>query len=341
MSRRAASGRFGWGGIGVLLAAGGLATACGGDAPSAPAETAPTPAAPAAEAAPGAGGAPVIEWAAIEPMDPQPDTMVRAMVRASDPDGERVRVTYSWRVGGRPAGEGETLTLRGASKGELVEVEVVATDGSNQSAVRRVDATVDNQPPRLYRVDLEAPKGLSVGAPLLASPEGIDPDGDPLEFEYEWSVNGELWSEARGPSFPTENLRRGDKVSVAVVARDGEDQSALLESDPQVIGNAAPDITSNPTWTKQGERFTYQVEAQDPDGDRTLRYSLLKAPSGMTIDGLTGMVTWVPREGQAGSHAVELEVDDSNGGKTVQTFNVVMELEKAAEQPPAAAPRGY
>ncbi len=42
-----------------------------------------------------------------------------------------------------------------------------------------------------------------------------------------------------------------------------------------------------------------------------------------------------------GNHPVEVEVDDSLGGKTVQTFNVVMELEKAAEQPPAASPRGY
>ena len=43
---------------------------------------------------------------------------------------------------------------------------------------------------------------------------------------------------------------------MAAVAYDGEDLSDRIESEPQVIGNAAPDITSSPTWDKQGEKFS-------------------------------------------------------------------------------------
>ena len=81
-------------------------------------------------------------------------------------------------------------------------------------------------------------------------------------------------------------------------------------------------ITSAPGGFGGDGAFRYQVAAEDPDGDRRMRYRLLEAPPGMSVDVLFGMVTWTPTESQAGSYPVVIEVDDMEGGKSTQGFEV-------------------
>jgi len=58
-----------------------------------------------------------------------------------------------------------------------------------------------------------------------------------------------------------------------------------------------------------GSPFNYPVKATDPDSD-TLKYSLEQAPSGMTIDPKTGIITWIPGQGQVGNYTVVVNVSD-------------------------------
>src|SRR5262249_39975204 len=58
--------------------------------------------------------------------------------------------------------------------------------------------------------------------------------------------------------------------------------------------------------------FSYRVTATDPDGD-ALSYYLDAAPAGMTIDRPTGVVTWTPDAGQAGTQHVSVRVLDGRG----------------------------
>ena len=73
--------------------------------------------------------------------------------------------------------------------------------------------------------------------------------------------------------------------------------------------------------------------AQRDADDRMRRYALLEKPDGMTSDWLGGAVRWKPTDKQAGKHAVKLEVDDQNGGKTTQMFT----LDVTIEEPPKKA----
>jgi hypothetical protein len=87
--------------------------------------------------------------------------------------------------------------------------------------------------------------------------------------------------------------------------------------------NKAPIVRSTPyTDVTVGEEYVYPVVAEDPDTD-ALNYSLLKAPSGMTIDPKTGVITWTPKEGQVGKAKVSVAVTD---GKLTarQDFNVTV-----------------
>ena len=70
--------------------------------------------------------------------------------------------------------------------------------------------------------------------------------------------------------------------------------------------------------------LSLRIPAFDADGDQLL-YSLLSAPSGLTVDAATGQLSWTPTEQQLGFSNVQLRVSDGKGGVdslTVQ-FNVI------------------
>jgi len=343
VSSRAAWRRTRGGGVGACIAVAGLVLACGGEAPAPGPEVAQEAPAPVAEVAPAPGGAnqaPTVDSIEVHPRRPQPGSRVTASAQATDPEGKAVRFEYRWRLNGREIGQGDSAALTGAQKGDRVEVEVIAFDGELRSLASTAEVSVGNQPPRLYTVKLEAPEGVRVGKTLVATPDAQDPDGDRLRYDFEWSVNGERRGDEA--SFSLSGLRRGDEIVAAVVASDGQDESARRESERVTIGNGAPRIVSQPSWERAGDTFRYAVKAEDPDGDRTLRFRLREAPAGMSVDAIGGVVTWTPRSDQVGAHKVEIEVDDLNGGKMVQSVEVRIDLgEEQPEQAPAAPEPSY
>jgi len=86
--------------------------------------------------------------------------------------------------------------------------------------------------------------------------------------------------------------------------------------------NSAPVIESDPVATaKEGVAYTYDVEATDPDGD-TITYSLTNSPTDMTINSITGVISWTPAA--AGSFDVNVEVSDSSKSE-IQSFTITVE----------------
>jgi len=88
--------------------------------------------------------------------------------------------------------------------------------------------------------------------------------------------------------------------------------------------NNAPIIESLPSTTvKEGDTYTYSVEAIDPNND-TLSFLLITSPEGMTIDPSTGVITWIPTASQIGEHEVTIEVSDGTKSAT-QPFTITVE----------------
>jgi RHS repeat-associated protein len=86
--------------------------------------------------------------------------------------------------------------------------------------------------------------------------------------------------------------------------------------------NRPPAFTSEPyTEAIPGAPYVYQATAADADQD-TLSYSIVTGPAGMTVDRLTGKVTWNPQPGDLGNQAVLLQVDDGHGGSAQQQYTV-------------------
>lgn len=192
---------------------------------------------------------------------------------------------------------------------------------------------VGNRAPRMNGVQIQPADRITAGADVRVVADAIDPDGDPVEFIYTWWVNDEE-QEVEGPVFETLGLKAGDTLRVQIVASDGRKESSPTISPPLPIANGAPRITSMPEWKTTTGKLTYQVEAEDPEGDTDLRFALGTAPAGMTISELGGLVVWLPERDQMGVHPIEILVTDSAGAFGSQTFELTLDPPDAA--PPAS-----
>jgi choice-of-anchor A domain-containing protein/RHS repeat-associated protein len=173
---------------------------------------------------------------------------------------------------------------------------------------------------------LVAVKNISDPTVKLFTPDGYLPDGTP-------------YLDITDLAFTTtnDNLNPGESVS-GIDLRFINPGNNRFTYELQILGhlNQAPSFTTTPpslgtsvsTAVLPGKSFTYNAQALDPDTD-TLTYTLLAGPNGLTIDDVTGLVSWaVPNTaaGQPGdprgSHSVILQATDPFGLTTTQSFTI-------------------
>ena len=118
--------------------------------------------------------------------------------------------------------------------------------------------------------------------------------------------------------------------------------------------NDAPTITSTPvTAATEDTAYSYDVNATDPDAGDTLTYSLTTAPSGMTINATTGVISWTPdqrpggrqcRDGPragrglaAATQSFTIQVSNTNNPPTASndSYNVTENTVLDGRRPPA------
>jgi len=257
---------------------------------------------------------------------------VTVEIALGDADGDRVTMRYQWLVNGR-AEEGETgptLNLGRLRRGDHVSVELTPVDarGAVGTAFRTDAVAVENTPPVATRVTIE-PVAARPGDELRAAIEGSDPDGDPVTYLVEWWRNGTSLGKPAKPedgeqeqrTLATERFTRGDLIVAGVTPYDAVGPGRFLVSEPLVLLNRAPVITSSPTGPTPQGLFEYAVTATDPDND-PLTYKLDTAPPGMTIDAGTGKITWQMSSKLKGSQQVRVSVDDGQQGQAFQEFTL-------------------
>lgn len=208
------------------------------------------------------------------------------------------------------------------ARGDVVSVHAWLPTASGGGREISASVKIANSPPRIASVGVTLEPGPGP-AELHAAAEALDADGDPVRLSYAWAVNGEPLDGERGATLPVASLARGDRVTVSVVARDGEVESLAAESEAFVLENRPPAITSAPTAPRAGDAvFEYRAAAKDPDGD-PLRWTVVIGPPGMTVDA-EGGVRWELPDGEArrGEFPVKLRAADPHGGEAVQEFTI-------------------
>ena len=278
--------------------------------------------------------APRISSVSFDPDAPDVGDTLKAVVDASDDDGDLYWLSYSWIIAEEVVGGNENqVGLQGAQRGDTIQLEVRVTDGKQEGEPFFAELSVGNAPPRISEVAIRPAGEISRGIPITLQPHATDLDGDPIEHRYEWTVDGRPDPET-GSELKTDRIRRGSIVRGSVFASDGIEEGEPFHTPEITIVNAPPTIVSKPEGTSDEGVFEYRVVVSDPDGDRIIRFSLEQAPEGMEIDRFEGVIRWHPADDQDGIHQSIVVADDSNGGQSRQKIEVrVGDLE--ADDPPA------
>jgi hypothetical protein len=120
-----------------------------------------------------------------------------------------------------------------------------------------------------------------------------------------------------------------DQVGINTVIVRVSDGNGGFDTQSYVIAvenvNDEPILTSTPIITgTEDEKYNYDVEAHDIDIGDALSYSFTTYPTGMVIDGSTGLITWVPTNEQVGEHSVAVRVSDNFDGVVIQSFTILV-----------------
>lgn len=276
--------------------------------------------------------APLIASAQVTPARPRTADRLALAIRVQDPEGDPLELDVEWFHNGRLAQRGPELDFAaGFARGDRVYAVVTVSDGNAQASITTDPVVFANQHPDITRLELHPPTPTA-GDTLTAVADAHDPDGDAYELHYRWEVNGRQVPDATGPALAPGAFRRGDSVRVSAAASDREGEGDWVRSPALVISNGLPEITSDPaSATVSGGRYTYALEVADPDGDHPLRYRLLEGPEGMSIDLLSGVVSWQVPRSLEGDFPVELAVSDPHGGEARQSFTVELQWEAPAD----------
>ncbi len=283
------------------------------------------------------GGAPEIGDLQLRPEIPVPGQVIRAVARLVDTSAAiGAELEYEWTVNGDSNYPNtKAIELPDLDRGSRVSVSVVARNGEAASASRVATGVVANISPRITGLEVREMGGTEAAQGWRAEVRAEDSNGDEIEVRYKWFINDRA-SAQRTASFSTEDLKRGDRVYVEVVAHDDADASRPLRSGVLEIANAAPDITSVPTGLNSAGTFAYQIEVEDADGDMDMSFVLDVGPSGMRLSP-DGTLRWEPDIDQVGDHQVIVSVSDNRGGQATQEFVLPVRAKRVSDSTSPAA----
>jgi hypothetical protein len=237
---------------------------------------------------------------------------------ASDPD-DVPGITFanlpSWLtpagavVSGTPLeGIGSTTFKVIASDDEYADTQVVA-----------LTVLAVNDPPVITSADRDtATEDILFSYTASAS----DPDDTPfIMFE-----NLPSWLAASSNTVSGTPPEGACDTAFTIIAVDVESADTLVVALTVVAVNDPPVITSVPNpYCLEDALYTYQPAASDPDQGDHVRFTLLSGPAGMTMDTLTGLVSWTPGNSDVGEVEVSVRAADAMGSTDVQTYTLLVQ----------------
>ena len=229
--------------------------------------------------------------------------------------------SYRWEINSQSL-EGQvspSLPAGIARKGDAVAV-IATVQG------REVRATVQivNSPPKVVELPF-TPAYFYQGIDITVTPRVVDPDDDPVSFDFSWFINDGVILGEKEETLSGHRFRRDDRITLQVIPFDGKDYGEPFQSGAVVVPNASPDIVSTPPVNFKSRVYQYQVKAEDVDGD-TLSYVLETAPDGMVINKGTGEIVWPIGANQSGEHKVKIVVLDEAQAKAFQEYTITISL---------------
>lgn len=244
--------------------------------------------------------------------DPNADPISISLIGA--PDGMTLSEELqfvSWQPTAEQLGSHEVMLTfddgRGGTTEQNFNVDVIATN--------------DNQAPQI--VSPPTAFRATVGSPFAYDLRAKDANEDPVEWSLVTAPSGTSLDPRAGTLRWTPARDQLGTQRFVIAATDPAGAQAQQSFSLVVSGaNLAPRILSSaPSEAVLNSRYVYGVRAIDPEGG-VLDYELTAGPDGMTLDADRGIVRWTPVAGQTGIATATLEVTDSQGNSSAQTFSI-------------------
>ncbi len=141
----------------------------------------------------------------------------------------------------------------------------------------------------------------------------VDPDEHAVSYELEVGPAGMTIDQATGQVNWTPGAGDTGEHRVLVSATDAPGLKAWQHFYLSVRNaNQAPVFTSSPaTELVAGSPYLYQAMAVDADDD--IAFSLLSGPPGLTINPVSGLISWTPHQVLPGDYPVAIRATDERG----------------------------
>lgn len=227
---------------------------------------------------------------------------------------------YLWKVNGVTVSEAQQASLSSNyfTREDTVSVQVTSPEGTVE-----LQTLIGNAAPQVVAVDL-ATNYIYRGVDIRVTAQAVDPENDLINFSYTWFINGEKLDDPTGNTLAGDRFERGDTVGLEVIASDFSGAGETFHGSDLLIPNAFPHIRSSPPLAFKAKVYSYQVVAEDVDGD-TLVYNLASGPQGMTIDPQSGLLSWQVDTSLTESQRIEIVVSDPLGDQDTQTFDLALQ----------------
>ena len=174
-----------------------------------------------------------------------------------------------------------------------------------------------------YDVSLENKTERDVTLPLLLM---LDPQlgvtAKPLDARQQ---DGNYYIDL-SQTLPDGKLKAGQKITSRTLTIDNPDKlqadfNASIYAIPP--NGESPLINSTPvTAAKVGDVYRYQLLATSANNSTSLGYLLTTAPTGMTIDPASGLISWIPTASSAADNAISVRVYNSQGVYSEQSYHL-------------------
>jgi len=240
----------------------------------------------------------------INPAEPTTldDLVAERTADATDPNkNDSLSYAYAWEV--RAAGASETAwdtmdDISGATvpasmteKGQSWRVSVTVSDGAEVDTYEMEQGvTIANSLPEVVSVRLSPNDGVDTFGTLTASASATDVDGDEVEIDYVWYVNGTIL-DVEGNILTGQYFDKNDEVWVEAVPFDGEADGEPAASNAVTILNTPPRIegvTITPDEIIEAtEVLCEPIGWYDADDD-TPQVESTWMVNGVEVEGVTG-----------------------------------------------------
>lgn len=230
--------------------------------------------------------APEAPRAILLPGEPGTQDSILAAVDqpATDADGDKLAYRFAFtKAGKKVEALADGREVRGLKKGEVYQVEVIASDGEADSPPARASVTVRNTrptPPAVAFSNAAPPSGEPVDVKIERP--STDQDGDAVTLSYAWMVDGKpapLPKDTK--AIPAGKVKKHEVWTVEVTPSDGQESGASGKARLVAVNTppAAPVVSIDPAepTAEVGAKAKIDQAAADRDGDAVkYRYAWFK-----------------------------------------------------------------